>query len=194
MSTGSRSGRGKDAGDDGFSVVVSMLGLVVTALLVALLLGSALHSGGTAGTGVSRAPQVARADAVQAQQTLATALSTAVAAATAAGGYGSLTAAGLSSADPGVTFVAGPSSDPSTVSVAITTAGPGGVPGGSITLADRSPDGTCWLVWRGDGAGTWYGAQTALAACMAPTVTSVPDPGPVSSARIGWQQAGFPAL
>ena len=63
--------------------------------------------------------------------------------------------------------------------------------GGAITLADRSTDGTCWLIWRSAG-GTWYGAQTKQASCTAPPLASVPSPGVVTSATIGWQQGSFP--
>ena len=73
--------------------------------------------------------------------------------------------------------------------------GDGGVTGdggGSITLADRSTDGTCWLAWKAAGGTTWYGAETGLASCTAPAISSTPLPGPVSSSSIGWKQGSFP--
>ena len=70
----------------------------------------------------------------------------------------------------------------------------GGTSGaGTVTLAAHSSSGTCWLVWKGDGSVTWYGAQTGLATCTAPALASAPSPGPVSSSGIDWQQGGFPA-
>lgn len=65
---------------------------------------------------------------------------------------------------------------------------------GAITLADRSTDGTCWLVWRAAGGGTWYGAQTRQPTCTAPGIASTPSPGPVTSTTIGWQQGSFPGV
>jgi hypothetical protein len=192
-------GQEHPGGDDGFSMIATVLSLVATALLVALLLGSTLHSGSTSSTRVANAPGVAEADSVQAQQVLSTGLTTADAAAIQSGGYGSLSPGELSASEPSVSFVAGPSSNASTVSMAVgqpqpgsSTGGPGG-PGGSITLADRSSNGTCWLIWKGGGAGAWYGAQTGLSGCTAPALATAPSPGPVSSAAIGWQQGGFPA-
>ena len=199
MHHGDRIGQERPGGDEGFSMIATVLSLVATALLVALLLGSTLHSGGTSSSRVANAPGVAEADNVQAQQALSTGLTAADAAAVQAGGYVSLSPGELSASEPSVTFVAGPSSNASTVSMAVGQTQPGsssGVPGnsgGSITLADRSSDGTCWLIWKGGGAGTWYGAQTGLSGCTAPTLATAPGPGPVSSATIGWQQGGFPA-
>lgn len=196
---GERIGQEHPGSDDGFSMIATVLSLGATALLVALLLGSTLHSNSTSSSRVANAPGVAEADSMQAKQALSTGLTTADAAAIQSGGYGSLSPSELSASEPSVTFVAGPSSNASTVSVALgpsqpgpSTGGPGG-PGGSITLADRSSDGTCWLIWKGGVAGTWYGAQTGLSSCTAPALTTAPSPGPVSPATIGWQQGGFPA-
>jgi len=183
-------------------MVVIVISLGISAILVALLLGTTLKSGSS--TNVTNAPGVAEATAVQAQQTLSTALTAADAAAS-SGGYGSLTVSALSASNPSISFVTGPSSNSATVSVAVTGgdggAGEGGGvsiggisagSGGSVTLAVRSADGTCWLVWKSATSATWYGAQTDLSSCTAPALDSTPSPGPVSSGSIGWQQGSFP--
>ncbi|MGH3578261.1 MAG: hypothetical protein ACRDU0_11980 [Mycobacterium sp.] len=177
-------------GDSGFSMIATVLSLAAAALLVALLLGSTLHSGGTSGTSVSNAPGVARSDNLAAQQALSTGLSSAAAAASNSGGLGSVDLSTLSASNPSITFVPGPSVNASTVSVTVSTDGNGG---GTVTMSDRSSDGTCWLVWRSDAGATWYGAQTGSASCAAPAIASPPPPGPVSSSSIGWQPGGFPA-
>ncbi len=176
-------------------MIATVLSLVATALLVAILLSTTLHSGGSSNASISNAPGVAQADALQAQQTLSTALSDVSTAAAGAGGYGSITPSELSGSEPSDTFVAGPSSSSSTVSVAVSPGQPEGAmggPSGSITLADRSADGTCWLLWKSAGA-TWYGAQTQLSSCTAPALATAPAPGPVSSSSIGWAQGTFPS-
>ena len=193
--------QGVDTGDGGFSMVATMLSLVAVALLVALLLSSTLHSGTGSSGGISNAPGVAEADGIQAQQALDTALSTASAAASAAGGYGSITPSALSASEPSVAFVTGPTTSSSTVSVAASAAtvtagagigsGIGTGSGGSVTLADRAADGTCWLVWKSAQA-TWYGAQTKASSCTAPVIASAPTAGPVSASAIGWQEGSFP--
>jgi hypothetical protein len=176
--------------DGGFSMIVTMLSLVIGALLVALLLGKTLGSSTTSSTSITNAPGVAEADGLQAKQSLSIGLTAAAAAAAAAsGGYATLTSTDLSQANPSIHFVAGPSAGASTVSVA-TTAGGGG---GSITMAAHASDGTCWLVWKPDQGATWYGAQSDLASCTAPAISSPPTPDPVSSSTIGWQQGSFPS-
>ena len=177
--------------DGGFSMIATVLSLVGVAVLVGILLGTTSHSGGNADTSVSNAPGVAQSDNLVAQQALSTALSSATAAASGSGGLGSLDPSTLSASDPSTTFVSGPSTNASTVSVAVTV-DPSGGGGGSVTLADRSSNGTCWLVWDPTGGATWYGAQTGLADCSAPSISSAPPPGPVSSSAIGWQHGGFP--
>ena len=168
----------------GFSTVVVVLSLGITAILVALIVGTTLKSGSDTNANVTNAPGVEEATALQAQQTLSTAL-TAVETAASSAGYDSLTVAELSASDPSISFVSGPSTDSTTVSVTVN--------GGSVTLADRSTDGTCWLMWKSATSATWYGAQANLSSCMAPALESTPSPGPVSSASIGWQQGSFPA-
>src|ERR1700722_9176723 len=149
-----RSGMSEDT-DDGFSMVVTMLSLVIGALLVALLLGKTLGSGATSGTSIANAPGVSEADGLQAKQSLTTGLTAAATEAIASGGYATVTAADLSQANPSIHFVAGPSASSSTVSVATAATGGGD---GSITMAAHASDGICWLVWRADQRATWYGA------------------------------------
>jgi hypothetical protein len=130
------------------------------------------------------------ADAVQAQQSLSTGLHAAEDASAAAGGFASINAATLSAAEPSVTFASGPSTGPTLVSVA-TGATPGGT--GSVTLADRSSDGTCWVVWSSSSSAIWYGAETGQSSCTAPALSEPPSPGPVTGSAIGWQAGSFPA-
>ncbi len=211
--------------EGGFSMVATVLSLVVGALALALVLGTTLHSTGTSPNGVANAPGVAQADRIQAQQSLTTGLTAAQTLAAGAGGLAGVTAAELQSSNPSLDFVSGASSGPTTVSVAVSGESGGVTPGagdtggassgiagiagiagatgqggdgggggtGSITLADRSSDGVCWLVWSAGGTATWYGAQTGLASCSAPSLSAPPTPGPVTSSTIGWQQASFPS-
>ena len=202
-------------------MIATLLSLVAVALLSLVLLSTTFHSGDGSSTNVSRSPGVAQADDLVAQQALSTALTSVGTAAVNAGGYGALDVATLSASDPTVSYVAGPTTSASTVSIAVTGGASGssagaGVPGGAVgaaingadggtggegggnagsgtvTLAARSSDGTCWLVWKGDGTATWYGAQTGLGSCTAPALTSAPDAGAVTSSSIGWQQGSFP--
>ena len=64
--------------DAGFSMIATMLSLVATALLVAVLLSTTLHSDNNSTTSITNAPGVAEADGLQAQQALTTGLTTAV--------------------------------------------------------------------------------------------------------------------
>ncbi len=201
-------------------MILTLLSLVAVALLSLVLLSTTFHSGDDSSTNLSHAPGVAQADDLVAQQALSTALTSVGTAAANAGGYGALDVATLSASDPTVSYVAGPTTSASTVSIAVTGGASGGsagagVPGGAIgaaingasggsdesggsagsgtvTLAARSSDGTCWLVWKGDGTATWYGAQTGLGSCTAPALTSAPDAGTVTSSSIGWQPGSFP--
>jgi hypothetical protein len=212
-------------------MIVTMLSLVAVALLTLLLMSTTLNSSSTSATSVSNAPGVGLADNLLAQQSLSTALTAVDAAASSAGGYGSLDLGVLSASDPSVSFVAGPTTGASAVSIAVTggsggsggassaggggsvnsaissaeaAAGAGGGGGvgsgtatggasGSVTLAARSSNGTCWLVWRGAGSATWFGAQTGQPSCTAPALSSAPEAGPVSSSSIGWQPGTFPS-
>ncbi len=151
--------------DDGLSMVATMLSLVATAVLVALLLSTTLHSSDNSTTRITNAPGVETAAA-------------------GSGGFGQVTAAMLTAANPSTTFTSGPSTSAAMVSVATST--------DSITLADRASDGTCWLVWNSSTGGTWFGAQTGLPSCTAPVLASAPVASPVSSSSIGWQEGSFP--
>jgi hypothetical protein len=153
---------------------------------------------------VSGNPEVALAESVQAQQSLSNALD--AASGLGAGDGGSMAGLGdsgvggttdtgaaadiarLSAAEPSLTFVSGPTTSATTVSVAEDPS-----TAGAVTLATRSAGGVCWLVWHAPGTVTWYGAQTHLASCSAPALGSPPNPGPVSSTAIGWQTGSFPS-
>jgi hypothetical protein len=132
VETGStRAPRRRGAPDAGFSMIVTMISLVGVALLTLLLLSTTLHSSSTSATGVSNAPGVGLADNLLAQQSLSTALSAVGAAASSAGGYGSIDLGVLSASDPSVTYVNGPTTGASTVSIAVTNvsgASAGGIP------------------------------------------------------------------
>jgi hypothetical protein len=106
--------------------------------------------------------------------------------------------------------VTGASSNADTISVAVGGGDGGGTGGatggigaatgagaatgqsGEVTLADRSSNGTCWLVWKSGAGPAWYGAQTNLPSCTAPVLSSTPTASPVSSSSIGWQEGSFP--
>ncbi len=177
-------------------MIATVLGLLATAVLTAILLGTTLGSNGSTGgagdSGVSNAPGVAEATSLQAQQTLSIGLTTVTSSAASAGGYGSLQPSTLSASNPSITFVSGPSTNASTISMAV-VAGDGTVGGGSVTLAVRSTGGTCWLAWKSSGSDTWYGAQTGQPSCTAPALASAPTAGPVSTSSIGWQEGSYPA-
>jgi hypothetical protein len=212
MRNRSSGNRRHDVGsDNGFSMIATVLSMGATAILVVLLFTTMFKSSASSNTSISNAPGVSEATSLQAQQTLATGLSAAETASTSAGGYGSLGPATLAASEPSIAFVSGASSNASTVSVAVTGTSGGdgsavggqgedGIPGaatgsgggGSITLADRSTNGTWWLVWKSAGGAAWYGAETNLPSCTAPALTSMPSAGPVSSTSIGWQEGSFP--
>ena len=178
--------RGRLRDDAGLSMVVTLAGLVIVALLVLVALKSSFGSGSSSDSSV-RQP-VSAADDAQAQQSLATALTTAATATAASGTFVGLDASALQAAEPSVTFVDGPSTGPTTVSVASTSDG-----SGSITLAARATSGTCWFAWRSPQTGAWYGAETGGGSCAAQPIEPTPNPGAVSGASIGWQQGSFPA-
>jgi hypothetical protein len=178
-------------------MIATVLGLLATAVLTAILLGTTLGSNGSTGSdsggsGVSNAPGVAEATSMQAQQTLSIGLTAVMSSAATAGGYGSLQPSTLSASNPSITFVSGPSTNANTISMAV-VAGDGTAGGGSVTLAVRSTGGTCWLVWKSSASDNWYGAQTGQPSCTAPALASVPTAGPVSASSIGWQEGSYPA-
>jgi hypothetical protein len=170
----------------GFTMVATMASLVIAAALVALVLTSTLSSHGKAQTGTANAPGVGLADSLQAQQALSTSLTAATTAVSGGGDYSTITTDVLSASNPSITYVNGPSSSSSVVSVATSSAT------ASVTLVVRSAGGTCWVAWTGTG-GTWYGAQTNQSSCTAPSLDVAPVASPVSATAIGWQRNGFPA-
>lgn len=201
----SRLSRTRQRDDTGFSMAVVALSMVVVAALVLLAAKATLGSTASSNDSVSGNPEVALAESVQAQQSLSTALN--AASGLGAGGGGSSIAglgdsgdggaadtgaaadiAHLSASEPSLTFVSGPTSSATTVSVAEDPSLPG-----AVTLATRSAAGVCWLVWHAPGTPPWYGAQTHLASCSAPALGAPPNPGPVSSTAIGWQTGSFPS-
>lgn len=164
--------------------------MVVALVIVVLLSAAAYTLTGTTATssgGGAQDAQVARADDVEAQASLSTALTNAKQAATTAGGVASIDLSQLGIAE-------GPSTSPTDVSGAVASAGgdvPGGIlaagAGGSVTLAARSASGTCWLVWA-SASSTWYGAQQHAPSCAA-TASAGP---PTSGAGAVWQSGSFP--
>jgi hypothetical protein len=116
-------------------MIVTMLSLVAVALLTLLLMSTTLNSSSTSSTNIANAPGVGEADNLVAQQSLSTALTAVGTAASSAGGYGSLDIATLSASDPSVSYVAGPTTNASTVSIAVTSGG-----GGSSGAGDASAD------------------------------------------------------
>ncbi len=162
-----------------------MASLVIAAALVALVLTATLSSHGTAQPGVANAPGVGLADNLQAQQALSTSLTAATTSAGGTGDFSGITTEMLSAANPSITYVAGPSSSSSVVSMAISPTS------GSVTLVARSASGTCWVVWAGSG-GTWFGAQTNQTSCQAPSLDAAPVASSASTTAIGWQRNGFP--
>jgi hypothetical protein len=167
-------------------MVVTVASMLIAAALVALVLASTLSSHGTPQTGVANAPGVGLADNLQAQQTLSTSLTAVTTSAGATGDFSAITADRLSAANPSITYVEGPSSRSSDVSVATSATSE------SVTLVARAAGGTCWVVWAGTG-GIWYGAQSNQASCTAPSLDVAPMASPVSATSIGWQRNGFPA-
>lgn len=213
MDKSARRGRlGKDRrrDDSGFSMVVVAISMVAVAVLVLLVAKATLGTSGSSNDSVTGNPEVAMADHVQAQQSLTTALGAASGLGTggeagdSGAGIASISSSGvggaadtgtaadlahLSAAEPSLTFVLGPTTSPTTVSVASDSSVPG-----AVTLATRSSDGVCWLVWHAPGVATWFGAQTHVASCVAPAFGSPPSPGPVRSTAIGWQTTTFPSV
>jgi hypothetical protein len=173
--------------DAGLSMVVTAASMLLVALLVIVSVKATLGSSGSASVHSSIQAPLSAADATQVQQTLSTGLAAAASAAGATGSYVGLDASTLETSEPTISFVDGPSSGPTMVSVASTSDG-----SGSVTLAARTSDGTCWFAWRSPQAGTWYGAQTRTTTCAAQMVEPTPNPGPVSDTSIGWQQGSFP--
>lgn len=169
-------------------MVATMASLLIGAVLLALVLSATLGSQGNTQSqaGIANTPGVGLADNLQAQQALSTSLTAATTGVGGTGGYSAVTPGMLSAANPSITYVNGPSSSSSVVSVATSSTTD------SITLVARASSGTCWVVWAGAG-GTWFGAQTSQASCTAPSLDATPTTSAVSSAAIGWQRTSFPA-
>jgi hypothetical protein len=165
-------------------LLVTAISLLVTALLVLLVLKATGTTGSGSGASGTPSQSVSLADDTQAQQNLSQGVSTLQQ--TDPGGQGSVSAATLQAANPSVTFTSAASTNPSTISVTPQS------DGSSVALADRSTDGTCWMVWWSPTAGTWFGAQTAQNSCTAPSLLGPPTAGPVSGSAIGWQQGSYP--
>ena len=202
----------RNRNDAGFSMLLTVISLLITAVLILFALTTMFKSSGNGSTKLTNEPGVGMADDLAAQQALQTSLTAADAVAAASGGYGSVTSSALSASNPSITYVDAPgsSSSSSTVSVASSSASPsgggaGGVAGlgdgsdqggggsGSVTLAVRASTGNCWLAWKGAGGVTWFGEQTGLTSCHAVTLGSAPTAGAVSSSAIGWRQGAFPS-
>ncbi len=172
-------------------MAVVLLTLLVVGALTAILVGTTFSSGsdGASSSGASGAPGVSQAADTQAQQSLTQGLGAATSTVADQAGNdgvgGGVALSALSSSDPSVDFVTGPSTGPTTVSVTTVD--------NALTMADRSSNGTCWLVWHTASQPTWYGAQTDVSSCTAPALGGPPSPTPVSSSSIGWQQGSFPA-
>ncbi|MGA2835397.1 MAG: hypothetical protein ABSF84_02250 [Acidimicrobiales bacterium] len=176
----------KSTDDRGLSMVVMAASLLVTAVLVLF----AIKATGTTGSSGAGPPSdtpsgaVSTADATEAQQNLATGLTSAEQ----SGASGqAVDPATLQESNPSIDFTSGPSTGPGAVSVASTTAG------SAVALTARAADGTCWVVWWSPTGGTWYGAQTGQSSCTAPSPSTIPAAGPVSSSSIGWQQGSYPS-
>ena len=117
-------------------MIATVLGLLAAALLTLLVMSTTLNSSSPSDTSISNAPGVGLANDLVAQQALSSALTSVGAAASSAGGYGEVDIASLSSSDPSITFVAGPTSSPSTISVALTASGGGAGAGSGATGGD----------------------------------------------------------
>lgn len=178
---------GRRRGDQGLSMIATMISMVGVALLV-LIAAKATFGASSPGSVAKSVDQpLSAAEATQAQQALATALGAVTAASGASGTLVGIDAAALSASEPSLQFTDGASTGPGSVSVAATSDGPG-----AVTLAARSSDGSCWFAWRAPDSGTWYGARTGGGPCAAQPIESTPTPGVVSSSVIGWAEGTFP--
>ena len=196
--------RAADVGDpidSGFSMIVTMLSLLIVSLL--FLASMTAMFKGSGGYKLSNEPGIGLADNLQAQEALQTSLMMAESQAVASGGYGTITPATLSAINASINYVSGPSHNDSTISVATAAgvlntgvpgaeSGPSGNgPSGSITLAIASPSGVCLLAWKGAGT-SWFGEQLHLTSCQAPVITATPVPGQPTRSTIGWHMGGLP--
>lgn len=177
---------GRALGAEGMSGLVILVGLVVVAVLV-LISAKALLANSSTGPSSSTGQAIVQADSIQAQQALSTALSTVQNQVTAGGGSSGDLVGALQAAEPSITFSEAPSTKASVVAV---TAGP--QVSGSVGLAARSSDGTCWFIWWAPTATAWFGQQSGQASCPAPVLAAAPTPQPVGGTGVTWRSGGFP--
>jgi hypothetical protein len=169
-------------------MIATVLSLLAAALLTLLLLNTTLHSSSTSDTSISNAPGVGLADDLVAQQALSSALTSIGAAASSAGGYGALDITTLSTSDPSISFVAGPTSGPSTISVALTGTGGGASAGGGIP--GSVPSGSSYGVGGALGAATGgAGAAGANGGADSGTVT-LASRSTSGTCWLEWKSAG----
>jgi hypothetical protein len=183
---------------------LGLVGLLVSLAVLGMLAGVSLLALGGGGTGPSvtlpgerggadgsavssgSGGAVALAADEAAQANLRAALD-ALAQTAAVDGYGSVTVSGLEDSMRGVTFVNGPSTSASVIS--LTT---GSAAGGAVSMAALAASGTCWLTWT-TAATTSFGAEPKAATCVAPALAQPPAAGAPAPGHIGWQAGSFPA-
>lgn len=179
----------------GLLVSLAVLGVVAAVSVVALGSGGGVPTvtvpkDGAGGAGASSASgsigAVALAADEAAQENLRAALD-ALAQVAAVDGYSAVTASGLQGSLRGVTFIGGPSTSASVISLTSVAGSSGGV-----GMAALSSSGTCWETWTA-GAATYFGAELKAATCSAPALASAPAPAPPATGRVGWQAGSFPA-
>lgn len=180
------------------SVLVSLAVLGVLAGVSLLALGGGgtgpgvtlpkAASGGVGGSAASSGSggAVSLAADEAAQENLRAALD-ALAQTAAVDGYGSVTASDLQDSLRGVTFVRGPSTGASVLSVTTDSTA-----GGAVSMAALSASGTCWLTWTTPES-TFFGAEPRAATCVAPALAQAPATGSPAAGHIGWQPGSFPA-
>ena len=188
-----------EAGQGGF--IVTMLALLITALVVAILL-TADFGGSNAkskAVGLQGSPLVSPAADIAAKEALSSVLASATQAVTAAGAeQGAVAMSTLTGANPDLRVVSGPSDGPTVVSATVSPPSAaslvpaGASDGGAVTLAVRSDSATCWFAWT-DGMSSWYGAELNQSSCQAPDLPTPPVPGAVTASTVGWQPGSYPA-
>ena len=178
----------------GLLVSLAVLGMLAGVSLLALggggagpavtLPGEGNGAGGSAvSSGSGGAVALAADEAAQAN--LRAALD-ALAQTAAVNGYGSVTVSDLEGTMRGVTFVSGPSTAASVLSLTTDPAA------GAVSMAALAASGTCWLTWT-TAATTSFGAEPKAATCVAPALAEPPAAGSPAPGHIGWQAGSFPA-
>lgn len=183
---------------------LSLAGLLVSLLVLAVLAGGSVAAlslgGGSSQPGVTlpAEPGVApgaqsatggivdEAADIAAQQNLDAAV-TVVDRAAASGSYAGITPTALEGMARGLAFTNGASSDDDQASLATSPAA-----GGSVTLALRASDGTCFFAWTASTA-TWFGAEPGAGSCSATPLVSPPPASTPGPGHVGWQQGTFPS-